>query len=74
MGVAPVAAQWNDTLCLLMGGTVPFFLRRVPEEGAEPKYYKLIEPAYLHGYMSGQAIVEIINGKKEAKFDIIGIH
>ena len=74
MGVAPVAARSDDTLCLLVGGTVPFILRRVSEEGTEQKEYKLIGPAYLHGYMSGQAIVEIFKGKRGAKFDIINIH
>jgi hypothetical protein len=74
MGVAPAAARSDDTLCLLMGGTVAFILRRISEEGAKQKEYKLVGPAYLNGYMSGQAIVEICKGKREAKFEIINIH
>lgn len=74
MGVAPAAARWDDTLCLLPGATVPFVLRQISVEGGGENDYTLIGPAYLHGYMSGQAILQIHKGEREVKGGLINIH
>ena len=76
MGVAPAAARWDDTLCILMEAKVPFVLRKMSAEDSEAgdNDYILIGPAYLHGYMSGQAIMDIFGGRRGDTFSFVNIH
>jgi hypothetical protein len=76
MGVAPAAARYDDTLCILMGAEVPFVLRKISVENSRAggNDYELIGSAFLHGYMSGEAIVDIFRGRRKAVLTFIHIH
>ncbi len=50
MGLVPACTQVGDQVFLLGGVTVPFVLRRRPEE----KKYVLIGDSYIHGVMEGE--------------------
>lgn len=50
--------SWNcnikegDEIWVFPGGSTPFVLQRLDQEG----FYQLHGPCYVHGYMDGQAI------------------
>jgi hypothetical protein len=50
MGLTGSKAQYDDDLCIVFGGSVPFVLRK------DANGYKLISDAYVHGLMNGEAI------------------
>ena len=49
-GMAPSNLRTGDMVTVLRGGRVPFLLRQKQD------HYQLIEEAYVHGYMDGQAV------------------
>ncbi|MCJ1380671.1 hypothetical protein MMC17_003779 [Xylographa soralifera] len=50
MGLVPEEAAPGDVVCLLLGGAVPFILRR------SNQCWTLIGEAYTHGMMDGEAV------------------
>ena len=61
MGLAPKHIQVGDHICVFFGGKVPFALRK--EKNAD--WYTLVEEAYLHGFMDGEAIEALERGDLE---------
>lgn len=57
MGVTPSDAKYNDYLCVALGASVPFILRKCRDR------YKFIGEAYVHGLMHGEAIEMVENRK-----------
>jgi hypothetical protein len=47
MGMVPVTARYSDMLCVLIGASEPFVLRK------EADHYIIIGQAYIHGFMHG---------------------
>jgi hypothetical protein len=58
--LAPPDTQVGDSLCILLGGRVPYILR--PKDGG---VYELVGESYVHGFMKGEAF------KNEAAKDSI---
>jgi len=52
IGLAPITACEGDLVCLVLGGEVPFVLRRSDDE------YELVGECYVHGLMDGEGLVE----------------
>jgi hypothetical protein len=50
MGMVPATARYSDMLCVLIGASAPFVLRK------EADHYIIISQAYIHGFMHGRAI------------------
>jgi hypothetical protein len=46
MGLAPAGARKGDSVCVLLGGNIPFILRR------NGPYYRMIGQSYVHGIMA----------------------
>ncbi|KAL5312957.1 hypothetical protein ACEPPN_019383 [Leptodophora sp. 'Broadleaf-Isolate-01'] len=59
IGTAPVGvgAEIGDIISVLVGGSVPFILRPVPEE---PDRYQLVGPCFLQGVMFGEGILGLL--------------
>jgi Heterokaryon incompatibility protein (HET) len=57
MGLVRPEAEHTDFICVLLGATVPYVLRR------QGDYYSLIGEAYVHGLMHGYAI-DLMNANK----------
>lgn len=51
-GIAPALAQEGDLICILLGGNVPYVLRKTGDK------YLLTGDCYLHGYMDGEAVTK----------------
>lgn len=51
VGLAPEVAQRRDEIVLCRGNSVPFVLRRVPDD----EDWNLIGDCYVHGIMHGEA-------------------
>ena len=54
LGLAPMAAQENDIICILYGCSVPVVLRKQEVEGES--FWELVGECYVHGMMDGEAI------------------
>ncbi|CAG5190318.1 uncharacterized protein ALTATR162_LOCUS12173 [Alternaria atra] len=66
IGIANGKPLHTDVLTVLLGGTMPFILRKIGNQ------YKLVCEAYVHGFMHGRAIDMIDRGElKLQNFDII---
>ncbi|KAH8767821.1 heterokaryon incompatibility protein-domain-containing protein [Hyaloscypha finlandica] len=65
MGLAKFRAQATDKICILLGASVPFVLRKVDD------HYLLVGEAYIRGLMGGEAI--IMMQKEEVKVETIDI-
>ena len=66
IGIANGMPLHTDLLTVLLGGQVPFILRKVGDQ------YTLVGEAYVHGFMDGRAIDMWEQGELEMKFfDII---
>jgi Heterokaryon incompatibility protein (HET) len=50
IGLGPLTLQAGDQVTVIMGGSVPFILRKLEED------YRLIGPAYVYGIMDGAAV------------------
>ncbi|KAJ9634901.1 hypothetical protein H2199_008765 [Coniosporium tulheliwenetii] len=61
MGLADSRALPTDCVCVLLGASVPFVLRR------QENHYLLIGEAYVHGLMYGEAIEMMRSGSLEVK-------
>lgn len=81
VGLGPQLLRTGDLACVLYGGKVPFILRPAGKHYSffggtyqDPlggKYYSFIGESYIHGYMEGEAITMLQDGKlKEQEFEI----
>lgn len=61
MGLGPEGAQKGDMVCVLLGGNVPFLLRR------NERHYLLVGESYVHGFMEGKAMNELDEGRLELR-------
>jgi hypothetical protein len=55
----------GDVIAVLDGGKVPMVLRKVEQkscDGRTESEYKLVCPAYVHGFMDGEAEVGVAEG------------
>lgn len=59
LGLGPMTLEVGDIVCVLLGGNLPFILRR--QENDE---YRLVGESYVHGLMDGGAM----QGKGEKDF------
>lgn len=70
MAMLPQGTQLGDVVAILYGGKAPFILRPSPEP--ESDTYLLVGPAYVHGFMDGEAISWRDQDRlKEGKFVLI---
>jgi hypothetical protein len=51
LGLGPMTLEVGDIVCVLLGGNLPFILRR---QGNDE--YRLVGESYVHGLMDGEAI------------------
>ena len=56
MGLVPTRAAKGDTICVLMGGAVPFVIR-----GTENGQFRLLGECYVHGLMDGKALDMVLD-------------
>lgn len=54
IGLAPMAAQENDFICILYGCSVPVVLRE--QKLGEETFWELVGECYVHGMMDGEAM------------------
>lgn len=59
MGLAPMAAQIEDIICILYGCSVPVVLR--PHKGG----FQFVGECYIHGMMDGEAVEQPGYNKEE---------
>ena len=59
-GMVPNACEIGDIIFTFFGGNMPFVLR--PMQGQDT--YKLVGPAYVHGYMDGKVMDEFERGER----------
>ncbi|EUC47208.1 hypothetical protein COCMIDRAFT_90727 [Bipolaris oryzae ATCC 44560] len=57
----PLTASEKDVICVLLGGEVPYVLRRTDDQSQDS--YTMVGECYVHGIMDGEAIVDILEGK-----------
>jgi hypothetical protein len=57
IGISPDTSETGDLICVLLGCWMPVVLR--PKDG----HYVLLGEAYVHGYMYGEAMAELAEGK-----------
>jgi hypothetical protein len=55
----------GDLVCVVLGCSVPLILRRVVGFG---EHYINLGDAYVHGFMSGEALLGLQSGKYTSKF------
>jgi hypothetical protein len=53
IGLAPEHAKVGDSVCILLGGRLPYLLRTDAAGNT-----KLIGEAYIHGLMKGEAMIQ----------------
>jgi len=65
-GLAPAATQPGDLVCILLGGKVPYIIRKTVDADAPNNIldthrttYKFVGDAYLHGIMNGEAAQDL---------------
>ncbi|KAH9222972.1 heterokaryon incompatibility protein-domain-containing protein [Leptodontidium sp. 2 PMI_412] len=54
IGLAPMAAQERDVICILYGCSVPVVLREITVKGET--FWQLVGECYVHGKMDGEAM------------------
>ncbi|KUJ09479.1 uncharacterized protein LY89DRAFT_741186 [Mollisia scopiformis] len=57
VGLAPMAAQIYDVVCILYGCSVPVLLRPMPSP-MNVEYWSVVGECYVHGIMDGEAVRE----------------
>ena len=67
IGLAPMAAQVGDIICVLYGCSVPVVLRVSGSRGSA-KQCQLVGECYVHGMMDGEALE--LGGAQEEEFEI----
>lgn len=70
MAMVPDSTQKGDILCVLYQGRAPFVLRLSPAQ--DENTFLFIGPAYVHGFMDGEAVTWLEEGKlQESTFILI---
>ena len=68
-GLGPLLMEEGDVVCVLAGGSTPFILRELNETcetcGQGQNCWRLMGYAYVHGFMDGEAVTLVDEGKKE---------
>ncbi|EUC38128.1 hypothetical protein COCCADRAFT_22470 [Bipolaris zeicola 26-R-13] len=59
----PPTASENDKICVLLGGEVPYVLRRTDYQSQGT--YTMVGECYVHGIMDGEAITDILEGRNK---------
>jgi hypothetical protein len=54
-GLGPSIAKPGDSAWVLLGGEVPFILRKRNIDNSDEGELRLVGPCYLHGFMKGEA-------------------
>ena len=71
MGLGPAKALPGDLICVLLGGRVPYILRKISaefeHEGIIYPCYKLLDDLYVHGLMDGAAMEMIEKGQTKVE-------
>jgi hypothetical protein len=70
-GLGPWIARPGDRVCILFGAKCPVLLRDWGMELGTGRRYKLVQDAYVHGLMRGEAMERIKEGKLAEDFFII---
>jgi hypothetical protein len=52
----------GDVVAVVEGGKVPFILRPVGRRSNHDNCFEFVSPAYVHGYMDGEAAVGGVKG------------
>jgi len=60
LGLLPVDAEPGDSICILLGCSVPVVLR--PDDFEDPSHFVLIGECYVHGIMNGEALDKFDEG------------
>jgi Heterokaryon incompatibility protein (HET) len=72
VGLIPQHAQEGDMICILYGCSVPVVIRKhFRRDGSF--YWQLIGEAYVHGYMEGEAICNMVDNTlsfEESEFEL----
>lgn len=65
-GLAPATTQPGDLVCILLGGKVPYIVRKTVDADAPNKIadmhrttYKFVGDAYVQGIMNGEAVQDL---------------
>jgi hypothetical protein len=72
--MVPPSAKEGDVILVLFGTSAPWVARAISELGdgdALPKRYRLIGPAYVHGFMDGEAIGMLDKGLSKRVFELV---
>ena len=69
IGLAPMAAQVGDIICVLYGCSVPVVLRPQSEGGGQ--FWQLVGECYVYGIMDGEALeTQAARGYSEEEFEL----
>ncbi|KAI0865835.1 heterokaryon incompatibility protein-domain-containing protein [Xylaria cubensis] len=61
--MVPFASEPGDVLAVMKGGKVPLVLRpNIPQESGDVAGFRVVGPAYAHGFMSGEAAEAVEKG------------
>ena len=63
IGMVPGRTQKEDQIWVLFGCSIPLVLRKCKAEGS----YEVVGECYLHGYMNGEIIKELQDGKVKSQ-------
>jgi hypothetical protein len=72
--MVPPSAKEGDIILVLLGASAPLVARAISGLGdgdALPKRYRLIGPAYVHGFMDGEAIGMLDKGLSNKVFELV---
>jgi hypothetical protein len=63
IGMAPCRARKGDSICVLLGCSIPVVLRKRNDDPS----YEFIGEIYLHGFMDGEIFEEVDSKKREVE-------
>jgi hypothetical protein len=72
--MVPPSAKEGDIILVLLGASAPLVARAISGLGdadALPQRYRLIGPAYVHGFMDGEAIGMLDKGLSKQMFELV---
>ncbi len=64
LGIAPIAAEPGDVVCVLGGSKVPFVMRKIED------HYVMIGECYVQGIMDGEVPRGDLGDRELVSFDI----
>ncbi|KAE8454660.1 hypothetical protein EG329_000283 [Mollisiaceae sp. DMI_Dod_QoI] len=69
VGLAPMAAQVGDVVCILYGCSVPVLLRPIPDV-QNVAFWNVVGECYVHGIMDGEAIESSGMDRRDEYFEL----